>query len=681
VFFSKRKPHGRDPLKSVPKSRHHSSSEGRKSFRPQVEGLEDRLVPSSTPTYFPPPPPGPATSLEVIVPPETRVGVAASVEVIALSASNEKATSYAGIIHFSSTDSGATLPPNFTFTAQDHGEATFKTTFATLGSQTLTATDTTTASITGSAVTMVNAAPVATHFLVVAPGRTETGQQITITVTAFDSSNHKVENYSGTVHIASTDTAATLPANATLTNGVGTFSLVLNTTGTQTVTATDTTTASIHGTSIIQVSAPGVAVQFAVSAPSYVKNGSAFKVYVTALDADNKVATSYSGTVHISSSDTAATLPANSTLSGGKGTFSVTLNTNGPQTITATDITNSSLTGTVGVNVISSKYHGYGDGYGQDNWSGPAQSLPATSLQVIVTPVTQVGVPATVEVIALTASNQRAKNFTGVIHFTSTDSGATLPADFTFSPDDHGVEYFKATLAALGSQTITATDTSAPTITGSAATMVRPAPVVTHFLVVAPGQAATGVNTTITVTALDSSNHKVQNYTGTVHLTSTDTAAGLPANATLTHGKGTFSLTLNTVGTQAVSATDTTTSSIHGSAKIQVSAPGVAVRFVVVAECNAKNGSSFQLDVYALDASNKLATSYGGTIHFSSSDTAATLPGNSTLTGGKGKFSVTLATNGEQTVTVTDTTNPSLTGTVTVYVSSGHHRGSYGHDD
>src|SRR5207253_25956 len=58
---------------------------------------------------------------------------------------------------------------------------------------------------------------------------------------------------------------------------------------------------------------------------------------VSALDANNFVAAGYSGTVKFSSSDTAATLPANATLKNGTGTFDVTFKTGGSQTLTATD--------------------------------------------------------------------------------------------------------------------------------------------------------------------------------------------------------------------------------------------------------------------------------------------------------------------------------------------------------
>jgi hypothetical protein len=198
---------------------------------------------------------------------------------------------------------------------------------------------------------------------------------------------------------------------------------------------------------------------------------------------------------------------------------------------------------------------------------------------------------------------------------------------------------------------------------------VVPAPVATHFLVVAPPFAATGKPVTIYVTALDASNHKVVGYAGTVHFSSSDSAAVLPGDTTLVSGSGKFTVTLNTSGTQTVSATDTSNSSITCSAQIQVAAPGVAVRFVVFAEPRfLQSGQTTTLFVAALDANNHLATTYPGTVHFMSSDTAATLPGDATLTSGIGIFSATLVTTGHQTITVTDVSNSSLTGTANFWV-------------
>ncbi len=183
----------------------------------------------------------------------------------------------------------------------------------------------------------------ATHFSVSAPASATAGTAFQITVTALDAANDVATSYSGTVHFTSTDAQAVLPANSMLTNGNGTFSATLKIGGGQTITATDTVTASITGTSnSINVTAS----HFSVSAPASASVGMAFNFTVTALDAANNVATSYSGTVHFTSTDAQAVLPANSMLTNGNGTFSATLNTAGGQKITATDTVVASITGT-----------------------------------------------------------------------------------------------------------------------------------------------------------------------------------------------------------------------------------------------------------------------------------------------------------------------------------------------
>ena len=97
---------------------------------------------------------------------------------------------------------------------------------------------------------------------------------------------------------------------------------------------------------------PAAARTFVVCAsPSTVTAGSSTTVTVTAKDAYGNVATGYAGTVHFTSSDNRATLPANSTLTNGTGTFTATLKAKGPQSITATDTLTASLTGSVNVSV------------------------------------------------------------------------------------------------------------------------------------------------------------------------------------------------------------------------------------------------------------------------------------------------------------------------------------------
>src|SRR5262249_41817919 len=68
------------------------------------------------------------------------------------------------------------------------------------------------------------------------------------------------------------------------------------------------------------------------------------------------------------------------------------------------------------------------------------------------------------------------------------------------------------------------------------------------FKVMAPSSPVAGSPFTITVEALDQFHHLFTGYTGVVHFTSSDQRAGLPADAALTNGTGTFTVTLHAAG-------------------------------------------------------------------------------------------------------------------------------------
>jgi hypothetical protein len=106
----------------------------------------------------------------------------------------------------------------------------------------------TSATVTADHFTYV-AVPAATHYVVSAPSSVTAGNPFPFTVTAEDQYNNPVTGYTGTVHFTSSDPAAVLPANSTLTGGVGTFTATLETAGNWTLTATDTLSGSVSGTS------------------------------------------------------------------------------------------------------------------------------------------------------------------------------------------------------------------------------------------------------------------------------------------------------------------------------------------------------------------------------------------------------------------------------------------------
>jgi hypothetical protein len=112
------------------------------------------------------------------------------------------------------------------------------------------------ASDTWSFTTAPSGPGIATHFLVTALPTATAGMPLSFKITALDASNNPVATYSDPVHFSSSDNVAILPADKTLTNGAGTFSATMVTTGSQTLTATDPFNSSVTGTSAnIMVSA------------------------------------------------------------------------------------------------------------------------------------------------------------------------------------------------------------------------------------------------------------------------------------------------------------------------------------------------------------------------------------------------------------------------------------------
>ena len=447
---------------------------------------------------------------------------------------------YTGTVHFSTTDSGlgVSLPPDYTFVPGDNGVHVFTSALAlvTLGSQTVTVTDTSTSSITGNAVLTVTA-PVADHFIVTAATTAIAGVAVNVTVTAETTFGTTATNYTGTLQFTSSDSNALLPANATLTAGVGVFTATLTTAGTQTVTATDTVSSSLSGTSGSITVSPAPANHFSISAPSSVSAGTPFNISVTAEDPFDNPA-NYPATLRFTSSDSHAVLPVNATLTGGTGTFSATLNTPGSDTISVFDAAAITVFGrTASITV----------------------SAPATHFVISAPSSTTAGSVFIYSVTAKDALGNTAFGYAGIVHISSSDAQASLSADATLTA---GSGFFAAALRTAGNQTLTVTDTTNGSLTSAAIAVSAVA--ANHFAVSAPAAAITGNGVSFTVTAKDPFNNTASGYTGTVHFTSSDASAILPGNATLTSGVGVFSATLKSVGNQTLTASDVAAPTITG---------------------------------------------------------------------------------------------------------------------
>jgi hypothetical protein len=404
------------------------------------------------------------------------------------------------------------------------------------------------ASLAGVALPSGASGAAATHFSVTASTPVTAGSNVSFTVTALDMSNATDTGYTGTVHFTSTDGQAVLPADSTLTNGVGNFQATLKTAGNQTITATDVVTASITGTSNNITVNPAAATHLSVSAPASVTAGTPFSFTVTALDPFGNTDTNYAPIVHFSSSDASATLPANSTLTSGTRTFTngATLRRAGAQTISAAQL-NLAVSGTSASIAVA--------------------AAPATHLGVAAPAAAQTGTAFGFTVSALDDFGNTDTAYGGTVHLTSTDGGATLPANSTLTM---GSRSFSATLRTEGLQTISANDVGTPSINGTSAGITLSS--ATHFTVTGPAAATAGKAFTFTVTALNANGSVDSGYGDSVRFSSSDANADLPLDSTLSNGTGTFTATLRTTGSRTITVVDRGVPSVIGSsAAIQVS--------------------------------------------------------------------------------------------------------------
>ncbi len=503
--------------------------------------------------------PGPVSTLVVSgFPSPSTAGVAANVTVTARDTYGNPAAGYLGTVTFSSSDAQAVLPADYTFTTADNGVHTFSATLKSAGSQSLTATDRTTSTLSGRQTGLV-VNPAAASNLVVGgfPSPTLAGVAGSITVTAKDPYGNTVAAYLGTVRFSSSDAQAALPAAYTFVaadNGMHTFSATLKTAGSQTLTVTDG--ASLAGSqSGILVNAGTVSALSLSGFPASIIAGASGNFTVTAKDAYGNTTAGYVGTVTFSSSDLQAVLPADytfTTTDNGVHTFSATLKTAGSQSLTATDRTTSTLSGRQSGLIVN----------------------PAAASNLVLggfPSPTLAGVAGSVTVTAKDPYGNTVTAYLGTVHFSSSDPQAVLPAMYTFVAADNGMHTFSATLKTAGSQSLTATDaTSLSGIQGNI--LVNPA-AADHLSLTGPATAAPGAPFALTVTARDPFNNIATGYRGTIHVTSSDPQATLPADYAFTAadaGTHAFNVVLATIGSQTITGRDVATGSITGTATINV---------------------------------------------------------------------------------------------------------------
>ncbi len=212
--------------------------------------------------------------------------------------------------------------------------------------------------------------------------------------------------------------------------------------------------------------------------------------------------------------------------------------------------------------------------------SGSRDLLSVTGVPSVST----AGTSETFTVTALSPTGSTDTSYMGTVQFSSSDPQAVLPANYPFQSTDQGTHTFTVTFKSAGDQSITVTDTGNSAIIGSDENLIVQGSTAQSLKVTGfPTTVTAGTPASFTVTAYDQYGNVATDYTGTVHFTSSDGQAILPANYSFTAANNstyTFSATFNTAGTQSITATDTATSSITGSGTVTVNASAASATFL-----------------------------------------------------------------------------------------------------
>jgi hypothetical protein len=602
---------------------------------------------------------GGAVGFTVSAPTQIAAGDNTSVTVTAVDALGNPVPGFLGTVDLDFTPAGSTalnLAGQYTFTAADNGRHTFLFSNVTqVGAGKLSVFAVAMPTVTAP-LTVVPAA--LSKFVVSAPTTIPAGTPFSFTITPEDRFGNVETGYTGTVHFTALakDTGAVLPADYAFTSvdaGTHTFSATLfKTAGASSpfINAKDLAT-GVNTSANIVVTPLAPAGLSVTSLPNPYTAGTT-AVAVTVVDIYGNRAAGYTGTIHFSSSDAQASLPADYTFTAGDAgthTFVVTLKTAGTQSFSVADTVNAAFSSTQSGIVV----------------------IPAAASVLTITGLpssTTAGVQQTFVVTAFDPFGNRARYFGSVV-FSSSDSQASLPSFYTFTAADAGSHTFCAALKTAGTQSLTVQDFFNGLPSGTQSVTVTPAAAASFTVTGFPTTTTAGVSHSFTVAATDAFGNVATGYTGTVAFTSSDPIASLPPNYTFTAadaGTHTFTAALKRAGAQYILVTDTLASSVTGFETGIAVTPAAVSQFAISGPTSVTKGVGFKITVSAVDAFGNVNTGYRGTVHLSSTDSTG---GTQNFTfsnndNGVHIFSYTLNALGFQTITVTDTSNSSITGNI-----------------
>ena len=477
-------------------------------------------------------------------------------------------------------------------------------------------------SLTGTSTAFTVSPGVPGSFSVTNPGTRTAGTPFNVTISATDAYGNAAGNYTGPQTLSFSGpsnspngTQPAYPASVTFTNGVGTANITLYDAQTTSLTVSQNSATGSSGN--FTVNGTGSIGSFVLSNIGTQTAGTAFNVTITAADPYGNAATGYANGNHAltftgpsnSPNGHVPSYPATVNFTNGVGTANITLYDAQTTTLTAS-ATGPNLTGT------SNSFTVNGKAASAFSITNPGTQTAGTQFNLTITAVDAYGNtdtgynPPLFSTVTLSgpanAPNGTAPNY-------------QVPSCF-FGCFTNGVLTPQVTLYDAQTTTITA---SVNGLTGTSTSFtVNPGGTADATVSGFTTPTTAGVAHNVMVTAVDSYNNVATGYTGTVHFTSSDGQAVLPANYTFVAGDDGDShlhhgVTLKTAGTQSITATDTVTGTIIGHPERHRRCTRHATTLTVSGfPTPTTAGVAHNVTVTAQDAFGNTATGYRGTVHF-----------------------------------------------------------------
>lgn len=452
------------------------------------------------------------------------------------------------------------------------------------------------------------------------------------------------------------------PATGNIVAGLSNQPVTLDTAGNQTLTALSATALTGELGLAVHPAVPPSLNRFVVDAGYYQLAGVPFTLTIEARDMSDNVLTSYDGACRIIPSVGVSAPPMTTGYKFLDGFLAIPISLSGASdnvNLRVEDVKDNSKIGLLFLNVRPSGL---------------------SEFEIVTPPAADAGATFTFTIRARDNQGNLLTNYTGtaVISHTATGGDVNLPVSYTFTSADAGVKVFSGADGARFTKSenikLRVEDSGKVGISEFVSINADASDPVVELR---PDLLSVDLGTSLSfdLNLKDLFGNALDGFIGTVNFSYSDPTVVGPANYTFQdfeNGNKRFLLAVTPVdlGNFTITATDATSGNSVTTDMISV-VSGETVNFALSPDTvSLVAGRDFSFNVTASNSAGNLNEQYNGGIRFTTLDSRALIPQDSTLVNGQGTFQATYFTAGTYQLSVFDIANPGISGNMNVTVQA-----------